>query len=150
MKFQEKLNALSTRGERQGIHIVCIGCSEKAEERVMVETDVWQEIFIAFSRTHQEVHLHLVGPEMSDTFDYSPTCHIAKVTAKEFFRGHPALLSPSCLCIVVGLNCGFGNWENPLPKRYDLLLEVNRGHSVQCILYFRLSYINGFILLLSI
>ena len=127
MKFKEKLDTIRAPGTKQELHIVCIGCSAKAEERVLVETDAWQEIFLAFSNSSATasmvLHLHLVGPEMSTTFDYSPTCHIMRGTAKEFFRAHPALLSPTSLCVVVGLNCGFGNWENPLPKRYDLLLE---------------------------
>ena len=117
MKFNEKLKSSST----DILHIVCIGCSSKAEERVLIGSDTWQELFIAFDGVIQELHLYLVGPEMSDTYDYDKRCHIHKTTAKEFFRNNLFLLQ-SC-CVVVGLNCGFGNFENPLPRRYDLLLE---------------------------
>ena len=58
---------------------------------------------------------------LANNVDYDSCCHIHKATSKEFFRGNLSLLKSTC--VVVGLNCGFGNFENPLPRRYDLLLE---------------------------
>lgn len=42
-------------------------------------------------------------------------------SALNFFRDRTQLLSE--LCVVIGFNCGFGNFANPLPRRYDLLLD---------------------------
>jgi len=42
-------------------------------------------------------------------------------TTSAFFTAHTALLSTDANVFVVGCNCGFGNWENPMPIRFDLL-----------------------------
>ena len=51
--------------------------------------------------------------------------HLFKGTAIEFFRANPGLLGRSAdrATLVLGCNCGFGNWENPGRTRYDLLFE---------------------------
>ena len=71
----------------------------------------------------------MVGPEMSETkrdlhlpqSAPSLTTHLFRGTAIEFFRASLDLLQANTF--VAGCNCGFGNWENPLPRRYDLLFE---------------------------
>jgi hypothetical protein len=96
------------------LHIVCIGCSAKAEERVATESDSFDELFYSFKDllSSGALHLYLVGPEMSATYDKTLQVHIAKQTAKDFFRSNPSLLSQPC--VVVGFNCGFGNWVSIL------------------------------------
>lgn len=111
---------------QEQLTIVCIGCSAKAEERVLRETASFQELQFCFPRIAQ-INLYLVGPEMSTTQSPIPlpqstvVAHTFQGTSLEFFRAHPSHLSGGC--VVVGFNCGFGNFENPLPHRYDLLLH---------------------------
>jgi len=55
-----------------GLHIVCLGCSAKAEERILRETLCFYEIGLALGhrvgkRNGTGIHLYLVGPEMSRT-----------------------------------------------------------------------------------
>lgn len=114
--------------------IICIGCSEKAEERVLRETNAFLELLYALPCIHQ-IDVWLVGPEISATCDplqehtsssTSQATHrirfsLFKGGAMDFFRSHPQCLSAGSL--VVGYNCGFGNFENPLPRRYDLFLS---------------------------
>lgn len=108
------------------IHIVCIGVSSKAEGRVFIETNCWNEL--SYFLGHKKlVNIWFVGPEMEEV-DCTPMnednnvnlCfHCYNGTAIEFFRSQISLLrSPT---IVIGLNCGFGNWENLGPRRYNLL-----------------------------
>jgi len=91
----------------------------------MRETNCWSELFRLISSVantnKQDVRLYIVGPEMSTTQDLSQDVNIYQGTVKSFFRERIDLLSANT--IVVGLNCGFGNWENPLPRRFDLLYE---------------------------
>ena len=54
-------------------------------------------------------------------FKFLMNCFKIFQTSIHFFRANSDLLSQ--LTFVYGLNCGFGNWENPLPVRYNLLLE---------------------------
>jgi hypothetical protein len=63
------------------VHIVCIGTSAKAEERVLVETECFEELFLALEErdiSRERVQLHLCGPEMSRTYDHSTCVHIHK------------------------------------------------------------------------
>ncbi len=113
------------------ISIVCIGCSSKAEERILRKSSSWQHLGDYFHLV-EHVKLFLVGPEISATSSpvyrsqhqnlrSNMTAHAFKGTTSDFFRAKPDLLNGGC--IVVGFNCGFGNFENPLPGRYDLLLS---------------------------
>ena len=114
---------------------MCIGCSAKAEERILRETNCWNELAYYLDNKVSEVNLWLVGPEMSgcennvnndankqiNNNNFVFNTNIYKGTSMDFFRKNSNLLNETT--IVIGLNCGFGNFENPLPKRYDLLFE---------------------------
>eukprot|EP01041_Mallomonas_annulata_P004553 gene4553-9033_t len=132
------IHALNIKNYINGnITIVCIGSSSKAEGRTYLETNVWNELSYYLGST-VNVSVWLVGPEMTtlastplppatatatattSTRSSSPLdVRQFRGTAIHFFRLHKELLHEST--IVVGLNCGFGNWDNPAPVRYDLL-----------------------------
>ena len=155
------------------LHIVCIGCSSKAEERVMRETLCWYEVALALYHNVNHIHLYLVGPEMSKTevgvmssastansardshsgshsfrlLQRKMTQHTFRGTSAEFFKTNRALVplpvpvpvpasepisetttaavsvSVTVNTICIGLNCGFGNFENPGFTKYDLLIS---------------------------
>lgn len=111
--------------------ILCTGASAKAEERILRETNCWHELRHCFA--HKSVHqveLWLIGPEMTATqspytasmhaFPDGLSVHVFKGTSSEFFRCYPSRMNNSDAAVngaivdtlVVGLNCGFGNWEN--------------------------------------
>ncbi|RYH13896.1 hypothetical protein EON65_34575 [archaeon] len=116
--------------------VICIGCSEKAEERVLTQTNAFLELQLALLNV-RTVDVWLVGPEVSSTadnivvnsrklnknFDGNSTISFSlfRGTVSTFVRAHPECLAGES--IVIGYNCGFGNFENPLPKRYDLFLS---------------------------
>ena len=132
-------------------HVVCMGCSEKAEERILRESAYWYELALALKGMHKKIghiHLYLVGPEISciesgvsscgnvnSKVKASMTSHTFKGTAAAFFKANPKLVplpsstgtgntsTTSSNTIAVGLNCGFGNWENPGNTKYDLLIS---------------------------
>lgn len=119
-------------GLKQTLHIICIGCSSKAEERILMETNCWDELGYLLYDKVGSIELWLVGPEISRTsenvksmgsrsskFQYS--ANLFKGTSTDFFRSHKTLLNKST--IVVGLNCGFGNFENPEHVRFNLLFS---------------------------
>jgi hypothetical protein len=112
-----------------------MGCAAKCEERVLRETNCWDELS-RFIKADSECKVWLIGPEMSETkelfsrtgTEVSPmpgnlSFGLFRGTATAFFRAHPGLLAPASQTVAVGLNCGFGNWENPLPGRYNLLFD---------------------------
>lgn len=108
-------------------HIICIGTSAKAEGRVLNETNCFRELSYIFPNI-RSLKLYLVGPEMAATTS-TPTnigpnleAYIFRGTSIDFFRANPALIG-STHAVVIGLNCGFGNWENPMPRRYNLLFQ---------------------------
>jgi hypothetical protein len=108
------------------VHIVCIGTSSKTEGRILKETNCFHEISQNFPNI-PHIQLYLVGPEM-DTTSSSPSQLTANLsvttfqgTSIQFFRSNSNLLNQET--IVIGFNCGFGNWENPLPRRYDLCFQ---------------------------
>lgn len=109
------------------LHIVCVGASSKAEGRVLNETNCFKELSYIFSNI-DDIQLYLVGPEMAASTPQArmiaSNLHATEFrgTSKEFFRQSPHLLMGSST-VVVGVNCGFGNWENPLPVRFNLLME---------------------------
>lgn len=111
----------------EALHIICIGASSKAEGRVLEETNCFTELAHIFSNV-ADIRLHLVGPEMLTTSQQprrvATNLHVSSFrgTSKEFFRHAPQLLLGTST-VVVGVNCGFGNWENPLPVRFNLLMQ---------------------------
>jgi hypothetical protein len=119
------------------INLIVIGCSSKAEERILRETNCWHELLSFFPNTNV-VNLWLCGPEISETKENLKTnnlhskinnnklkrsmkYNLYKGTAMEFFRSYSCYLNSTS--IIIGLNCGFGNFENPMPKKYDLLMS---------------------------
>eukprot|EP01039_Chlorochromonas_danica_P000338 gene338-362_t len=131
------------------IRIVCIGCSEKAEERVLRETNCFHELVWCLPH-FLEIELWLVGPEISTTTTTTTTTsgssttssndflsdyeikdeegishkmsnHLFQGNVTSFIRTHPECLQGST--VMIGFNCGFGNFENPLPRKYDLFLS---------------------------
>jgi hypothetical protein len=108
------------------VHIVCIGASSKTEGRIFNETNAFDELINILPKSLKQIYLYLVGPEMKSS---EPVVHPSgrmntisfQGTSTAFFRQHIDLLQDNT--IVVGLNCGFGNWENPIHCRYDLLFS---------------------------
>lgn len=109
------------------LNIVCIGTSAKAEGRVLFETNCFNELSHIFPNIGC-ISLYLVGPEMLRTTEAprvlteNLNAYVFKGTSMEFFRANSDLLGNKHT-VVVGVNCGFGNWENPLPSRYNLLFQ---------------------------
>ncbi len=112
------------------IHLVIMGCSEKFEERILRETNIWEELLINHASSIDLIHLYIVGPEISQNQQFNRVnygekimiTHLFKGTAIQFFRSNTALLGgDNTICI--GLNCGYGNFENKGSRQYDLLLS---------------------------
>jgi hypothetical protein len=123
----QKAGIYDAKRPLEALHIVCVGTSSKAEGRVLNETNCFTELSYIFSSI-ADIHLHLVGPEM-DTTSLRPRQLAGNLrvseyrgTSKDFFRQAPLLLLGSST-VVIGINCGFGNWENPLPVRFNLLMQ---------------------------
>jgi hypothetical protein len=110
------------------VNVVMIGCSEKAEERIARETNCFEELCLGFPDVEQ-INVFLVGPEILSTDSpVKPSSGRLRIkyfkgTAIQFFRANPSLLRVNGNTFVVGVNCGFGNFENPLPARYELLMS---------------------------
>lgn len=104
------------------LSIVCIGTSTKAEGRIANETNCFNELQYILPNV-KCIDLYLVGPEMntSEFHEMSKKMRFKcyQGTSLSFFRENIKLLSSKT--IVVGLNCGFGNFENPQKVRYSLL-----------------------------
>jgi len=124
-----ELNIVSDEIYLDKLVILCTGASAKAEERILRETNCWHELRHCFALENvAHIELWLIGPEISASD--SPyrgskhalgdglSFHLFRGTNSEFFRQYPARLNgadaagQSVDCVVVGLNCGFGNWEN--------------------------------------
>jgi hypothetical protein len=109
------------------LHIICIGTSDKAEGRVLNETNCFSELSHIFPNI-RSLNLYLVGPEMSETITTPQRigsnldAYTYRGTSIDFFRANPSMIG-NTQAVVVGLNCGFGNWENPMPNRYSLLFQ---------------------------
>jgi hypothetical protein len=142
--IQTKVLPLET--ELDYLNMVCVGCSGKAEERVLRQTECWEELALAYPRI-KKLNLYLVGPEMSKTEagvkgttsgnnkvsgHWTPNAFSANTfrgTSNEFFKENKQMLpslgsaaaTSSSNTIVVGLNAGYGNFENPGVSKYDLL-----------------------------
>ena len=110
------------------INIVCIGTSSKAEGRICRETNCFHEISYIFENI-KRINVHFVGPEMIETSSApkqvkNNNLYVSEFrgTSKDFFRANPDLLLGNST-VVFGINCGFGNWENPGPARFSLLMQ---------------------------
>lgn len=114
----------------ENLNIVCIGCSAKCEERILFNTNAWEEL-LRFVGPDSALKVWLIGPEVShtkETLTKGTTedenrlrFGIFRGTCMEFFRTWPTFLSSNI--VIIGLNCGFGNWENPISVRYNLLFN---------------------------
>ena len=115
--------------------LVCIGCSGKAEERILNQTNCYEELQYCFPMAIKHIEVWLVGPEMTKT--QSPTCthksnhrisfHLYKGTAIDYVREHPSSINHNLTnqtSVFIGLNCGFGNWDRNVDvrNRFNLLL----------------------------
>eukprot|EP00752_Nemacystus_decipiens_P002789 g2605.t1 len=106
------------------LHIVVIGATAVYEEKLLRESDYWDELLAIFSR--RKVRLYLTGPEMSGKDGQfkrknpgaedreqrkEDGSHVEcwKTTAVDFFlkKGRLELFQKEDT-VVVGLNCGFG------------------------------------------
>lgn len=120
--------------KQEQINVICLGCAEKAEGRILRETNCWNELAYILQPYVSELNLWLVGPEMRNTEcvplnDFFPfreyshfsfNTHTFRGGCQEFFRYHTNYITSSST-VCVGINTGFGNFENPLPARYSLL-----------------------------
>jgi hypothetical protein len=123
------------------VNLVLFGCSCKAEERIALETNCFQECTLVFDNV-KNIRLFLVGPEMSGSREAVKTIALPprptdeakrqlvislfKGTCIEFFRTYKSLLVPTTPTLAALINPGFGNWENQsenILSRYGLLLS---------------------------
>eukprot|EP01033_Poteriospumella_lacustris_P007785 gene7785-5600_t len=118
-----------TLGKYKTINILCTGCAQRAEERILRQTNAFDELIFLLPGFVQ-INLWLIGPEMSETvsnfreFSYNNRSIISNIfqgNMGQFFRQHSSMLSGNT--VVFGFNCGFGNFENPMPHKFDLLLS---------------------------
>lgn len=116
-------------GKYKTINILCTGCSQRAEERILRQTNAFEELLFLLPG-FQHINLWLIGPEISETkplirkFSYNDrkiSFNLFQGGMGQFFRSNSSYLSGNS--VVFGFNCGFGNFENPLPKKFDLLLS---------------------------
>jgi hypothetical protein len=117
------------------LNLLCIGCSKKAEERIAFDTNVFDDLLIFFPN-FRRINLWFIGPEMSSTkencresFNAQPSNRCATLAyhtyrggVAQFFQDFPKFKT-STSTVMIGFNCGFGNFANPLPVRYNLLLN---------------------------
>lgn len=110
------------------INILCTGCAQRAEERILRQTNAFEELLFLLPG-FQRINLWLIGPEMSETnsnfrdFTYNGRKIVSAFfqgNIGQFFRENTSYLISNS--VVFGFNCGFGNFENPLPRKFDLLL----------------------------
>lgn len=122
--FQHLTTSTSSPPNSDLLNIICIGASQKAEGRVLLETNCYQEISYNIPNI-AHINLYLVGPEMEPSsprqLSSNLTAFTFQGTSMQFFRSHTHCLTQQT--IVIGLNCGYGNWENPLPRRYELTFQ---------------------------
>lgn len=84
-----------------------------------METSSWDELVELYLWNVDAVEVWLVGPEMSGTradvkrsSSAKATFHVFKGNVADFFRAHTEILSKDRGgVVVVGLNCGFGNFD---------------------------------------
>jgi hypothetical protein len=49
------------------LNILCLGCASKTEERILKETNTFQELKYLLSPYFQKINIWLIGPEMTST-----------------------------------------------------------------------------------
>lgn len=106
--------------------VVVCGAARRAEERVLRETSLWQEIKHRYDTSH--VELWLVGPEMSSS-ETPPLLSQPEGFKAQCFKGsvlewnkqHP--LSDPSSAVFISYNAGFGNFADPESGRFELLFS---------------------------
>lgn len=95
-------------------HLLVVGASWKAEQRVWRITDYWSELSLFFPRTH--ITLWFIGPEVREDRQDKPASS-AKLRARHFQGTFGAFqdshASHDCTSentIIIGYNTGFGNF----------------------------------------
>lgn len=143
----------------QELNIICIGCSYKTEERILRETNCFQELKYLLLGFFQQINFYFVGPEISETkldfivipatfrhresnpsgkeeeedednttdgesstiiMNHSLHFHLFKGTTSDFIRTNPNIVREVNHTIVVGYNCGFGNFDNNYQEKSHL------------------------------
>lgn len=96
----------SARGE---LHIVVLGATARAEVRLWLETQYWQELSHLLADRCTPC-LHFVGPEVDLVSGKQGECvhQLAAPCAKRFFKDHPEMTPQNTVCTVY--NGGFGNF----------------------------------------
>lgn len=79
----ERMGLSSVLASMPKIQIIGLGASRRAEERVLLHTSYFEELALAFPRSH--IDFTLVGPEMTATASKPPP---PKGTPHAKFRGH--------------------------------------------------------------
>lgn len=95
-------------GRDGDVHVVVIGASSKAEQRVWAITDYWSELALLRDR----IKLYFVGPEVDTECQKSESlrAHHVRATFGEFSRSP---MFAACLptnTVIIGYNTGFGNF----------------------------------------
>eukprot|EP01040_Poterioochromonas_malhamensis_P011806 gene11806-12881_t len=116
----------------ESLNILCIGCSYKTEERILRETNCFQELQYLLLPYFQQLNIYLIGPEISETrenfdviqksFDsemksntlepHRLAFHLYKGTTSSFIKERRELLHQTSSTVIIGYNCGFGNFDN--------------------------------------
>ncbi|CAK4623023.1 hypothetical protein LEN26_011551 [Aphanomyces euteiches] len=105
----------------ESVHVLIIGATVKAEQRILRQTRYWDEI-AAFFPDVSKINLWFIGPEVSTELDLPATSPRLKVrfvrsTAGEFLAAHSGEFT-SKNAVIIGYNTGFGNFVES--SRYDL------------------------------
>lgn len=116
----------------ESLNILCIGCSYKTEERILRETNCFHELQYLLLPYFQQLNIYLIGPEISETkenFDviqksfssemksntlepHRMSFHLYKGTTSSFIKERRELLHQTSSTVIIGYNCGFGNFDN--------------------------------------
>ncbi|TMW56735.1 hypothetical protein Poli38472_006745 [Pythium oligandrum] len=105
-------------------HVVVLGATRKAEQRVWAITDYWLELAHLFSET--QLTLWFIGPEVDSQCPTKPmprNLRVQHIQGKFLeFRNNPAsnVLTPSNT-VLIGYNTGFGNFVES--ERHELLFS---------------------------
>ncbi|KAG9416027.1 hypothetical protein AC1031_000425 [Aphanomyces cochlioides] len=105
----------------ESVHVLIIGATVKAEQRILRQTRYWDEI-AAFFPDVSRINLWFIGPEVSTELDLPATSPRLKVrfvrsTAGEFLAAHSGEFTFKN-AVIIGYNTGFGNFVES--SRYDL------------------------------
>ncbi|KAF0687646.1 Aste57867_20630 [Aphanomyces stellatus] len=115
-----RLAALNSHLPPDCLHVLVVGATVKAEQRILQQTNYWNELAAFFP--HVPLKLWFIGPEVSADTRPSPLPPSMQVgtfrgTAGAFLAAHPFLTPRHA--IVIGYNTGFGNFVES--DRFDLL-----------------------------